>query len=244
MIPEHASRSNPPLFATTRWSVVIAAKGQDSGAALETLCRTYWVPLYAYVRSSGHSQHDAQDLTQEFFSRLLVGNFLRAVEREKGRFRTFLRMAMKRFLANEWDRARAQKRGGGQAPVVFDTASGEEAYLREPAPAPSPDALYEKRWALTLLDDAFVRLESESIAAGGADTFQSLRSHLTADRGTIPYAELAAAMGTTESAARVALHRLRKRFREVFRETISDTVSSPDEVDDEVRHVIAVLGGK
>lgn len=240
MTPDRSSHARPPLFATTRWTIVIAAKGGESGPALETLCRTYWYPLYAYVRSSGHSPHDAQDLTQEFFARLLAHDFLKTVEREKGRFRTFLRMAMKRFLANEWDRARAQKRGGGQVAVTFDTASGEAAYLREPDPAPSPDALYEKRWALTLLDDAFVRLEQEE----AGPEFQQLRAYLTASRGTIPYTELAAAMGTTESAARVALHRLRKRFREVFRETIADTVSSPEEVDDEVRHVIAVLGGK
>ena len=244
MNPDRASHARPPLFATTRWTVVIAAKGGESGAALETLCRIYWYPLYAFVRSSGHSPHDAQDLTQEFFARLLAHDYLRTVEREKGRFRTFLRMAMKRFLANEWDRARAQKRGGGQTPITFDTASGEQAYLRELDPVPSPDVLYEKRWALTLLDDAFVRLETETAATGKAAEFEHLRIHLTASRGAIPYAELAAAIGTTESAARVALHRLRKRFREVFRETIADTVSAPDEVEDEVRHVIAVLGGK
>jgi RNA polymerase sigma factor (sigma-70 family) len=235
-----------PLFATTRWSVVLAAKETDSiasEAALETLCRSYWYPLYAFIRSSGHSPHDAQDLTQEFFARLLARDYLRAVERESGRFRTFLRMALKRFLANEWDRVRAQKRGGGQVHIRFDTSIGEQVFQLEHGTSPSPASLYEKRWALALLDGALAKLEREQANTGKSAEFQHLRSHLTADRGAIPYAELAAVLQISEGGVRVIIHRLRKRFREVFREMVADTVSAPGEVDDEFRHVIAILSG-
>ncbi len=233
-----------PLFVTTHWSVVLAAKDKaspDCAQALETLCRTYWFPLYAFVRGSGQSPHDAQDLTQTFFARLLAKNYLRVVAPEKGRFRTFLRMALKRFLANEWERLRAQKRGGDQTHVAFDTAIAEQRFLGESSDACAPDLIYDRRWALTLLGGAGNRLEQEYAAAGKAVEFRQLKPQLTVERGQIPYAEIAAGMQTTEGAARVALHRLRKRFREVFREVVADTVAAPEDVESEMRYVLEVL---
>jgi len=238
------SPASPPLFVTTRWSVVLAARdpaAPGSREALETLCQTYWYPLYAFVRSSGHTPEDAQDLTQEFFARLLAKDYLRVVTPEKGRFRTFLRMALKRFLANEWDRWRAQKRGGGRTPLAFDTNLAETRFQQERADTLPPDHLYERRWALTLLDQAMVRLEREYATRGRGAEFLALKPHLTASHGEIPYAEIATALAATEGAARVAVHRLRKRFRELFRQTIADTVATPEEADAELRCVLEVL---
>ena len=214
----------------------------ESEDALQTLCKGYWTPLYAFVRRLGNSAHDAQDLTQEFFARLLQKDWLDAVERERGRFRTFLIMAVKRFLANEWDKTRAARRGGGQAVVPFDTKSAEECYLADSGPALSADHLYERRWALTLLDQAMARLRAEYEGDGRGGDFERLKEYLTAERGAIPYEEIARAFGASEGAARVAVHRLRKRFREVFRATVADTVSSAEDVDAEMRYVVEVLG--
>jgi RNA polymerase sigma-70 factor (ECF subfamily) len=233
-----------PCFVTTHWSVVLAAREPDSTAseqALENLCRAYWYPLYAYVRRQGHSPHDAQDLTQEFFARLLEGEYLKSVAREKGRFRTFLIVALKRFLANEWDRARAQKRGGGQAALTLDTADAETRYSVEPAARLDADRIYDRRWALTLLDRTLARLRAEFAEAGKAGEFDKLKVCLTADRGAIDYESLAKELGQNEGAVRVAIHRLRKRFREVFRESIAHTVSTPEEVEEEVRHLLSAL---
>ncbi len=233
-----------PLFVTTHWSVVLAAKDNaspDAAQALEALCRTYWYPVYAFIRSQGRQPEDAQDLCQEFFARLLEKNFLRLVQPEKGRFRTFLRMALKRFLANEWDRLRAQKRGGGKIHLSLDTTLAEERFQSEPGAQQAPDRSYDRRWALALLDAAMERLEHEYAAAGKAAELRCLKPHLTAEHGAIPYAELAAALQSTEGAARVAVHRLRKRFRELFRATIADTVSESEEVENELREVIQIL---
>lgn len=237
--------SASPLFVTTRWSVVLAARDKSSPAsaeALEAICRAYWSPLYALVRRQGHAPHDAQDLTQEFFARLLQRDYLRAADREKGRLRTFLHVALKRFLANEWDRLRAQKRGGGVAPVSFDTAVAEERYLQHGPEALSAERIYERQWAMTLLEQALARLRAEYRAARKEAEFEQLKGTLTAERGAIPYAELAAQLNTTEGAARVAVHRVRKRFRDLFRTTIADTVNDPAEADDEVRYVARLLG--
>jgi RNA polymerase sigma-70 factor (ECF subfamily) len=233
-----------PLFLTTRWSVVVSAQGKGSGdasAALEALCHAYWYPLYAYVRRLGRSAHDAQDLTQEFFARLLEKEYLRAADRAKGRFRTFLLVALKRFLANEWDRQRAQKRGGGSVAVPIDTVFAESRYAAEPAPTQPVDREYEQRWAMTLLEQAMARLRAEYEHAGRTAEFEQLKEYLTAERGAIPYPAIAAALSLAESGARGAVHRLRKRFRELFRAQIADTVSDPAGVDDEVRHVVAAL---
>jgi RNA polymerase sigma factor (sigma-70 family) len=236
----HAS----PLFVTTRWSVVLSAQEKNSGqaaTALEALCRTYWYPLYAYVRRFGRSAPDAQDLTQEFFARLLEKDYLRAADRTKGRFRTFLLVALKRFLANEWDRAQAAKRGGGNVAVPFDTAFAESRYAMDSAAAQPADREYEHRWAMTLLEQAMTRLRAEYERAGRTAEFEQLKEYLTAERGAIPYPVIATVLKVAESGARGAVHRLRKRFRELFREEIADTVSEPGEVEDEVRHVVAAL---
>jgi RNA polymerase sigma factor (sigma-70 family) len=232
------------LFVTTHWSVVIAARERRSpasAAALETLCRTYWYPVYAFVRRQGRSPHDAQDLTQDFFARLLEKQYLDAVDREKGRFRTFLRVALKRFLANEWDRARRIKRGGDRVHVSFDTEMAEQRYQSDRSDALPPDRLYERRWALTLLDQALDRLQEEYSRPGKTEEFDRLKQYLTADRGSIPYTDIAAALGLTEGAARVAVHRLRKRFREVFRAEVAETVAGVEDIDQELRCIAQIL---
>ena len=213
----------------------------ESEEALQNLCKSYWTPLYAFVRRLGNSPHDAQDLTQEFFARLLQKDWLDSAERERGRFRTFLIMAMKRFLANEWDKGRAARRGGGLAFVPFDTQFAEDCYLADSGPTMPADHLYERRWALTLLDQAMGRLRAEYESDGRGEDFARLKVHLTAERGAIPYEEIAREIGASEGAARVAVHRLRKRFREVFRAAVADTVSSEADVDAEMRYVIEVL---
>jgi RNA polymerase sigma-70 factor (ECF subfamily) len=232
------------LFVTTHWSVVLAAKDKsspDSAAALEALCGAYWYPLYAFVRRQGHPPCDAQDLTQEFFARLLAKDYLSAAAREKGRFRTFLRVALRRFLANEWDRARRLKRGGARAALSLDTAMAEDRYQAEPGGGLPPDRLYERRWAMTLLEQTLGRLRAEHTMAGKAAEFERLKGVLMAERGAIAYGALAAALGLSEGAARVAVHRLRKRFRELFRAAVADTVSGPGEVESELRYLVGVL---
>jgi RNA polymerase sigma factor (sigma-70 family) len=226
--------------------VVLSARKNDSpqsAAALETLCRTYWYPLYAYVRRQGHIPPDAQDLTQEFFARLLEKDYLKAAAQEKGRFRTFLIVALKRFLANEWDRVRAQKRGGGQPLLSLDTELAEQRYRIESVEGSTAERLFERRWALTLLDRTMKQLREEFAAAGKVGEFDVLKACLTAERGEISYAEVAAALGLSEGAARVTVHRLRKRFREVFRAEIAHTVASPEEIEEEVRYLMSVLAG-
>jgi RNA polymerase sigma factor (sigma-70 family) len=232
------------VFATTRWTQVLTARDRtspDSSAALESLCRDSWLPLYTWVRRQGHAPADAQDLTQEFFARLLEKKWLDAADPRKGRFRTFLLVALKRFLAGEWDRARAQKRGGGQVPVAWDTALAEQT-LAGAHPAEEPDRAYERQWAMTLLERALAQLRREYETAGRAPEFTVLKEYLTSGRGEIPYADVAARLKLNEGAARVAVHRLRKRFREIFRTEIAGTVAREAEVEDEVRHLLASLG--
>jgi RNA polymerase sigma-70 factor (ECF subfamily) len=233
-----------PLFLTTRWSIVLGArdKATSSGTqALESLCQTYWYPLYVFVRRQGHVAHDAQDLTQAFFARLLEKDYLQSVEREKGRFRTFLIVAMKRFLLNEWDKLRTQKRGGNFLHLSLDADLAESRYLGESLETLPADQIYERRWALTLLDQAMARLRLDYTSSGREREFEHLKTSLTAERGEVSYREIAGTLQMTEGAARVALHRLRKRFREIFREEIASTVSTSDEVDDEVRYVVEIL---
>jgi RNA polymerase sigma factor (sigma-70 family) len=238
------SRSGPSLFVTTHWSVVLAARDKHSpasAAALEALCRSYWYPLYAFVRRQGHSPHDAQDLTQGFFARVLAKDYLQAADKEKGRFRTFLRVALKRFLANEWDRARRIKRGGGHAHISFDTEAAEQRYLSERSDTIPPDRLFERRWAMTLLNQALDRLQEEYERAGKLAEFQVLKPCLTADRGSIPYEQIAADLGLTMGNARVAVHRLRKRYRQAFRAEVAETVAAVEDIDEELRHIAQIL---
>ena len=234
-----ATSPNAGAFASTRWSVVLAASGDDSRAraALTTLCHGYWYPLYAYVRRQGHAPHDAQDLTQEFFARLIEKNWLSAVARERGRFRSFLLSAMKHFLANEWDKSHAQKRGGAVSFISINDEA-ESRYAAEPS-APDDEALYDRRWALTMLDRVLMRLRSEHADAGKIEQFDALKGALTGDAP--PYAEIAVRLRTTEGAVKVAVHRLRERYRELLRAEIADTVTQSMEVEEELRHLFSVL---
>jgi RNA polymerase sigma-70 factor (ECF subfamily) len=230
---------------TTHWSVVLAARGDSATVAreaLETLCRSYWYPLYAYARRMGQAPHDAEDLTQEFFARLLEKDWLLAAAPEKGRFRTFLLVALKRFMAKEWQRAGAQKRGGGRQHLSLDTTDAEQRYAGEPTEPWTAEDIYERRWAMTLLQQALEQLRAEFAEGGKEAEFECLKHWLSADRGGIPYAELAAELGHSEGAARVAVHRLRKRFRQLFREVIAATVAEGESVEEELRHLVAVLG--
>lgn len=220
-----------------------AAKSETPKAsrALEELCCTYWYPLYAFVRKQGCSPHDAQDLTQAFFERLIEKNYLDDVAREKGRFRSFLLAALKHFLSNEWDRLRAQKRGGGHVIVSIDDEA-EDRYRLEPADDLTPERLYERRWALTLLERVLVQLREEFARQDKSDQFEILKVYLTPSASPPPQAETARKLSMTEDALKVAIHRLRKRYRELVRAEISDTVSSPEEVEDEIRHLFSVFG--
>ena len=210
--------------------------------ALQTLCKVYWDPLYAFVRRLGHSSHDAQDLTQEFFARLLEKRWLDAVDRDRGRFRVFLIVALKRFLANEWDKAQSAKRGGDREVVSIDSEYAEDRFLADPASNLPADLLYERRWALSLLEQSLAHLRGAYEGESRGDEYARLKEFLTAERGAVPYGEIARAGGMSEGAARVAMHRLRKRFREVFRETVACTVSDATDIEAEMRHVAEILG--
>ncbi len=232
-------------FATTRWSIIAAACHGPTGeadAALEALCRAYWYPLYAYTRRAGHSAADAQDLTQAFFARLLEKDWLRDARPGLGRFRSFLLMALKRFLAKEWRRENARKRGGGLGFVALDADEAESRYAVEPALG--PDEVFERRWALTLLDRALAGLAEEYRASDRAAEFETLKGHLVAPRGEIDYEATAAALGLSAGAARVAVHRLRKRFRETIRAEIAETVAAPGELDAELAHFVKILAAR
>ena len=236
--------SHSPAFATTRWSVVLAAGSNDTAPArdaLAKLCRTYWYPLYTFVRRRGHSAEDAQDLTQEFLARLLEKNWVGHADKSKGRFRTFLLSAMKHFLADEWDKARAQKRGGDVSFVSLQFDLAETRYGREPSAEVSPERNFELRWALTLLEEVLNRLRADYAQEGKAELFAALHPCLVGDRTEQPYAEIAKSLGASESMVKSAVHRLRQRYRQLLREEIANTVAGPEEVDEELRHLFAVL---
>ncbi len=240
-----AARPSAAWFVTTHWSVVLSAREQHSArsaAALETLCRAYWHPLYAYARRQGHSPADAQDLTQEFFARLLQKDYLRSVAPEKGKFRTFLLVTFQRFLADDWHKAQAQKRGGGKV-LNVDWASAEERFLRQPVEHLTPEKVFEQRWALALLDQVYAQLEHEYKEQGRGALFEALQFALTGSRSAVPYGQLARQLQTTDGAVRVAVHRLRQRYREVLREAIADTVSRPEEVEEELRYLLQAVAG-
>ena len=231
-------------FVTTHWSVVLTARRSDTTraqAALARLCQAYWYPLYAYVRRRGYQAPDAQDLTQEFFARLLEQNWLAQADRERGRFRTFLLAALSHFLANEWDKARALKRGGGVQIVPLQLDTAETRYGQEPADPLTPEQCFERRWALALLEEVLNRLREEHAAAGTREMFDALKPCLVGDRQAQPYAALAAQLGMTEGAVKVAVHRLRQRYRQLLREEIANTVAMPGEVDEEMHHLFNVL---
>ena len=234
------------MFATTHWSVILAATRSDTTraqAALASLCQAYWYPLYSFVRRRGYEAHDAQDLTQEFFARLLEQKWLAQADRERGRFRTFLLAAMGHFLANEWDKARTQKRGGGVQIVPLQLDSAETRYGKEPADPMTPEQGYDRHWALALLEKVLAGLREEHVAAGTEELFDALKPCLVGDSQAQPYAALGARLGMTEGAVKVAMHRLRQRYRQLLREEIAHTVATPDEVNEEMRYLFAVLTG-
>ena len=211
--------------------------------ALEQLCRAYWFPIYAFVRRQGHNPHDAQDLTQEFFARLLEKKSLAGADPSKGRFRSFLLASLKHFLANEWDKAKAQKRGGGQVMIPIDIKSAENSGGFEPADNLTAEKIFERRWALTLLEQVLRRLRAEYVRDDREKLFEQLKPTLTEVSRSVRYTEIAARLGTSEGAVKVAVHRLRQRYRELLRAEIADTVASPGEVEDEIRNLFAALAG-
>ena len=238
------SAQGPHTFPPTRWSVVLAARQAPSTAAadaLETICRAYWYPLYAHARRCGHRPHDAQDLTQGFFCRLLEKQWLEAADREKGKLRSFLITAFKHFMANEWRHAAAQRRGGAVAFVPLDTSHAEDVFAAEPSPGLAAEAAYDREWALLLLDRAIGRLRAEFAESGRPDDFDALKECLMAERGAIDYEAVAARLDSSAGAARVAVHRLRKRFREVFREEVAQTLSEGGDTEEELRHLASSL---
>jgi RNA polymerase sigma-70 factor (ECF subfamily) len=240
-------RASAAVFATTHWSVVLAAGqsgSQAQAAALEKLCRAYWYPLYAYIRRRGHGPEDAQDLTQEFFLRLIEKNWLGRVTTEGARFRSYLLTMAKAFLANAHDRAQAVKRGGGLSFVSLDADEAEQRFSSEPATTETPERIFERRWALAVLDEALQRLRAAAEAAGRLEQFQRLHPFLSREPADGEYDQLAAELGTSAGALGVAVHRLRQRYRETLRETVADTLSDPREVDVEMRHVLAALRGE
>lgn len=229
------------MFRTTRWTVVLEAQRGESAEALESLCRNYWQPLYCYARRHGHSQHDAEDLTQTFFTRLLEKDYLKAVQREKGPFRAFLLMAFQRFMANTRTSRKRLKRGGGRNQVPLDSQLAERLYREDDGQNVTGEELYDRRWALALLDQTLVRLREEFESAGKVVEFEALKPCLAAARGNIVYADVASRLNMTEAAARVAVHRLRKRFRQLFREQIAQTVVDEAQLEDELRHLLEAL---
>jgi len=239
-----SSSEAPRVFPHTRWSLVLVAtqkSSAESAAALESLCRAYWYPLYACVRRSGQSPHDAQDLTQEFFCRLLEKRWLDSADREKGKLRTFLIVALKNFMSKEWRRASAQRRGGGQFQVPFDTEFAETRFAAEPSRKLALEESFDRQWALTLLELTVNRLRTEFAATHQPGDFEALKGCLMAARGTVDYAAVGAQLRENEGAARVAAHRLRKRFREIYREELAQTLADDADVDGELRHLAAAL---
>jgi RNA polymerase sigma factor (sigma-70 family) len=230
-------------FVTTHWSVVIsAAQGEPAAAAaaLESLCRTYWYPLYAYVRRKGHAPEEAEDLTQAFFARLLEKGYLARAHPARGKFRTFLLSSMQRFLINEWEKLRAAKRGAGQSAVPWDALELEKQYQSEPSAEDSPETLFERRWAMALLEDVLDQLQSESMRAGKAAQFQALKRVLWGGDWE-SYSAAGLELGMTEGALKLAVHRLKARYRELLRAEVARTVTSRDEVDEELRYLLKVI---
>jgi RNA polymerase sigma-70 factor (ECF subfamily) len=235
----------PSQFPTTRWTMVVAAGDphrKEARSALVSLCENYWYPLYAYLRRRGYAADQAQDLTQEFFIRVLEGRYLDRADPEKGRFRAFLLTSLRFFVADEEDRNRAQKRGGG-ALLPLEFSSGEERYQREPAHDETPEGIFERRWALSVLEQVVEKLRDEFVRHGRPEHFERLKVFLLG-QSDAPYAALAREMNTSEGPLKVAIHRLRKRYRELFRQEIADTVADPAEVESELRFLAAALTGK
>jgi RNA polymerase sigma-70 factor (ECF subfamily) len=232
-------------LAATRWTLVIAAarweNPEPAMRALTELCQTYWPPLYAYIRRQGHDPHDAEDLTQDFFSRLLAKNYLADADPAKGKFRSFLLASLKHFLSNEWDRSRAQKRGGGVPIIALDALDDDARSRIEPVDNASPDLAFDRQWALTVLDQALKRLRLEFAETGREKVFDELKQFLTGDAPAQSHAAISAKTGLSEGAVKVAVHRMRRRYRDLLREEVAQTVATPEEIDGEIRELFAAF---
>lgn len=249
--PAHERRSDGvapagDYFVTTRWTVVLSAgrkSSPQSERALSDLCQAYWFPLYAYVRRRGHTKEDAEDLTQAFFARFLEKNYLEGLSAERGKFRAFLLASLKHFLANEWDKSQRQKRGGGAVHLSLDWQSAEEKLQHEPPDHSSPDRIFDREWALALLERVIVRLRDEAARDGKSALFEQAKGYLMVGEATTPYADAAQVLGMDEGAVRVAVHRLRKQYRELLRDEIAQTLSDPAQVQNELYALQAALAG-
>jgi len=250
VIPDELGEGEAPArnatFATTHWSVVLAAgQGSETQAAqaLEQLCRAYWYPLYAYARRWGHGPDDAQDLTQEFFARLLAKDYLAKADPQKGKFRSFLLAGLKNLLCDERDKAGRLKRGGGQPVISFDERVAEGRYGLEPVDELTPERLFERSWGATLLERAASRLHEEYVGAGKTELYEQLTEFRLDASESRAYAEVAAALSSSESAVKSAIYRLRQRHHELVRDEIAQTLADPAEVDEEIRYLLGVMGG-
>ena len=247
MSPAHRTdgdAANGPWFATTHWSIVLAAgqaSSTDAAEALESLCRTYWPPLYAYARRHGHSPEEAEDLTQSFFVQLLARRSLQRISKDRGKFRSFLLASMNHFLANQWDRERRQKRGGGAEVLPLDALTAEQRYQMEPTDALTPEKCFERHWAQVVLEQVLTRLRAESGTGEKLRRFERLKSFLLGEEDAGSLQQAGMDLGLTEEAVKAAAHRMRHRFRQVLREEIATTVVESAEVDAEIRHLITCL---
>jgi RNA polymerase sigma factor (sigma-70 family) len=240
--------SAPPAsganFATTHWSVVRAAGGDSlaSAAALEQLCRAYWYPLYAFVRRLGHPAHDAQDLTQAFFAELFRKDYFRAADRERGKFRSFLLTALRHFLAHEWEKGQAAKRGGGVAPLSWDEQTAENTYRLEPTAATAtPERMYDRTWALRVFQHSLERLRQESVQQGKELQFEQIKNYLTQEPGSGDYAAVATKLGLSPNAVAVAVHRSRQRYAALVRESVAETVAQAGQIEEELAYLISLV---
>ncbi len=232
------------IFVTTRWTVVLSAgrkSSPQSDRALGELCQTYWYPLYAYVRRQGRTKEDAEDLVQAFFEKFLEKNYLEGLSAERGKFRAFLLASVKHFLANEWDKSQRQKRGGGVPHFSLDWRQADERFHLDPPDLTSPDKLFDREWALALLERVILRLRDECVADGKGPLFDQVKGVLMLDALAIPYAQAAQTLGLEEGAVRVAVHRLRKRYRALLGDEIAQTLDDPGQVADELRSLQAAL---
>lgn len=247
-MPDNTTPSGPPMgdarFASTRWSIVVAAAGTDSEAsahALARLCETYWGPLYAFARRSGHQPDMAQDLTQGFFARLLEKRDIGQATPERGRFRSFLLGAFKHYIANAHKRDVALKRGGGAVTLPLEFEHAEEFYTREPAETRTPETLYERRWVLTLIDKVLLDLRDNYEQSGKGEIFEQLKPFLTEESSEAGYRELSQRLGLSETMLRSAVHRMRRRYRDLLRQAVADTLTDPVDIEDEIRFLFSAL---
>ena len=231
-------------FDTTQWTLVVAAgdsQHPDSRAALEDLCQSYWYPLYAYLRRRGYAREEAEDVVQGFFTQLLDKKYLKAADRERGRFRSFLLTSLKNFAANEWDRKKAKKRGGATTTLSLDFETAEGRYHLEPANEQTPEQVFDRGWAVTQLRQALERVGAESTGGESERRFELLKGYLTGDAQDVRYKDVADELDMSEGAVKVAVHRLRQRFGDVLRDEVARTLNDPADVDDEIRHLFAAF---